>query len=55
LKEETVGKGAVLGAGSVLTKNIPELCIYAGNPAIFVKKINISNETYHYLFDTHKE
>jgi acetyltransferase-like isoleucine patch superfamily enzyme len=28
-----IGKGAVIGAGSVVTKNIPDYCIAAGNPA----------------------
>lgn len=28
-----IGKGAVLGAGSVLTKSIPDFEIWAGNPA----------------------
>lgn len=29
----TVGRGAVLGAGSVLTKSIPDYEVWAGNPA----------------------
>lgn len=29
----TVGKGAIVGAGSVVTKNVPENSIVAGNPA----------------------
>lgn len=28
-----IGKGAVIGAGTVVTKNIPEYCIAVGNPA----------------------
>jgi maltose O-acetyltransferase len=34
----TIKKGAVIGAGSVVTKNIDEYCIAYGNPAKVVKK-----------------
>lgn len=41
-----IGRGAVLGAGSVLTKSIPDYEIWAGNPA---KKIGQrSQTTFHY-------
>jgi acetyltransferase-like isoleucine patch superfamily enzyme/O-antigen/teichoic acid export membrane protein len=33
----TIGKGAVVGAGSVVTKSIPAYQIFAGNPAKFIK------------------
>lgn len=29
----TVGEGAIIGAGSVVTKNVPQYEIWAGNPA----------------------
>ncbi|KAG6949102.1 hypothetical protein JG688_00014780 [Phytophthora aleatoria] len=35
----TIGRGAVIGAGSVVTKDVPSMCVYAGNPAKFIKKI----------------
>jgi acetyltransferase-like isoleucine patch superfamily enzyme len=34
-----IGKGALIGAGSVVTKNIPPLEIWAGNPAKFLRKV----------------
>lgn len=33
-----IGVGAVIGAGSVLTKDVPPYEIWAGNPAKFIKK-----------------
>jgi acetyltransferase-like isoleucine patch superfamily enzyme len=34
----TIGPNSVVGAGSVVTKDIPENCVYAGNPAKFICK-----------------
>jgi len=33
-----IWKGSIIWAWSVVTKNIPEYCIYAWNPAKFIKK-----------------
>lgn len=39
LKGVTVGKGAIIAAGSVVTKDVSEFTIVAGNPAKFIKNI----------------
>ena len=36
----TIGENSFIGAGSVVTKDVPENCIYAGNPAKFIKKLD---------------
>lgn len=38
LKGVTIGEGAVVAAGSVVTKDVPDYSVVAGNPAIVVKK-----------------
>jgi acetyltransferase-like isoleucine patch superfamily enzyme len=39
IKPLTIGKGAVIGAGSVVTKNIPQEAIVAGNPAEIISYV----------------
>lgn len=39
LKGVRIGKGSVIAAGAIVTKDVPEYCVAAGTPARVVKKI----------------
>lgn len=39
LKGITIGEGAIVGAGSVVTKDVPPYTIVAGNPARIIREI----------------
>lgn len=36
-----IGDGAIIGAGSIVTKNVPKNTIVAGNPARIIRKIEV--------------
>jgi len=38
-----IGNGCVIGAGSVVTKDIPDNSMAVGNPAKVIKKLNQEN------------
>ncbi|MBX7227647.1 MAG: hypothetical protein K1X55_16555 [Chitinophagales bacterium] len=42
----TIGEGAAIGLDAVLTKDAEAWCIYAGNPAKFIRKRKISTLKY---------
>lgn len=42
----TIGKNAVIGAGSVVTKDVPENTIAVGNPARIIKYIDNKEAEY---------
>ena len=39
----TIGEGAVIGAGSVVVKNVPDHAVVGGNPAKVLKYRNIES------------
>lgn len=39
-----IGKNAIVGAGSVVTKNVPDNAVIAGNPARIIKYITIEQK-----------
>jgi len=39
----TIGDNSIIGSGSVVTKDIPANEIWVGNPAKFIKKLNLDN------------
>ena len=41
-----IGKGSVIGAGSIVTKNIPPMSIAAGNPCKVIRKITDEDKKY---------
>ena len=41
LKGVTIGKGAVIGAGSVVSRDVPDFSVVCGNPAKVVKTLKM--------------
>ena len=39
LRGVTIGRGAIVGAAAVVTRDVPEFCIVAGNPAKIVREL----------------
>jgi acetyltransferase-like isoleucine patch superfamily enzyme len=44
LKGVTIGEGAIVGAGSVVTRSVPPYSIVAGNPARVIRELDASAE-----------
>lgn len=42
LKGVTIGEGAVVASGSVVTKNVPDYAVVGGNPAVIIKYLKQS-------------
>ena len=42
----TIGKHSVVGGGSVVTKNVPDYTVVAGNPARIIKQYNFESKTW---------
>ena len=40
----TIGKGCVVGAGSVVTKDVEDYSVVVGNPARLLKKVSPPEE-----------
>lgn len=43
-----IGANTVIGAGSVVTKDIPANCVAAGNPCKVLRQIDESDQKYYY-------
>lgn len=44
LKGVTIGEGAIVGAGTVVTKDVEPYTVVAGNPARVVRSLSISRQ-----------
>jgi acetyltransferase-like isoleucine patch superfamily enzyme len=40
----TIGEGAIIAAGAVVSKDVPPLTMFAGNPARMVQKLELNND-----------
>ena len=40
LKGVTIGKGAIIAAGTIVTKDVPPFAVVGGNPARIIKYVN---------------
>jgi acetyltransferase-like isoleucine patch superfamily enzyme len=46
LPNVTVGRNAVVGAHSVVTRDVPDYCVVAGNPARIIKRYNFETKSW---------
>ena len=44
----TIGEGSIIGANSIVTKDIEPYKVYAGNPAVYIKDVPIEREINEY-------
>lgn len=44
LKGVRIGRGAVVAAGSVVTRDVAQMTVVAGNPAAFVRRVDVSKQ-----------
>lgn len=44
VEDVTIGHGSIVGAGAIVTKNVPPLSMVAGNPAKVIKKYNLETK-----------
>lgn len=44
----TIGENSVIGAGSVVTRDIPDNCVAVGNPCRVIRQIGERDEKYYY-------
>ena len=42
LKGVTIGRGAIVSTGSVVTKDVPPMCVVAGNPAQIICQLTLA-------------
>ena len=49
-----IGEGAIVGAGSVVVKDVPKYAVVAGNPARVISHYNFDTQRWEKWFDVNK-